>query len=47
MPFLGRRAVDEEIDWMALHGINMPLMMTGIETVWRNLLKSSDTTTKR
>jgi alpha-N-acetylglucosaminidase len=24
-----------EIDWMALHGINMPLAMTGQEKVWR------------
>ena len=29
----------KEIDWMALHGINMPLSLTGVETVWRNLLK--------
>lgn len=29
----------KEIDWMALHGINMPLSITGIETVWRNLLR--------
>ncbi len=29
----------KEIDWMALHGINMPLSLTGAETVWRNLLK--------
>lgn len=29
----------KEIDWMALHGVNMPLAMTGIETVWRNMLR--------
>lgn len=29
----------KEIDWMALHGINMPLQIVGIEAVWRNLLK--------
>lgn len=29
----------EEIDWMALHGINMPLAITGTETVWRNVLR--------
>lgn len=29
----------KEIDWMALHGINMPLSLTGVETVWRNLLR--------
>ena len=28
----------EEIDWMALHGINMPLAVTGEEVVWRNML---------
>lgn len=28
-----------EIDWMALHGINMPLAMTGMDVVWRNTLK--------
>lgn len=29
----------KEIDWMALHGINMPLSLTGAETVWRNVLR--------
>ena len=28
----------QEIDWMALHGINMPLAITGEECVWRNVL---------
>ncbi|MCM1310651.1 MAG: alpha-N-acetylglucosaminidase [Bacteroides sp.] len=28
----------EEIDWMALHGINMPLQIIGIEEVWRKFL---------
>lgn len=32
----------EEIDWMALHGINMPLAITGTETVWRNVLRRLD-----
>lgn len=27
-----------EIDWMALHGINMPLAITGADVVWRNTL---------
>jgi len=27
-----------EIDWMALHGINMPLAAVGHECVWRNIL---------
>ena len=28
----------KEIDWMALHGINMPLAAVGTESVWRNML---------
>jgi len=28
----------EEIDWMALHGINMPLAAVGYECIWRNIL---------
>ncbi len=28
----------QEIDWMALHGINMPLQIVGLDVVWRNLL---------
>lgn len=30
---------EKEIDWMALHGINLPLAMTGVEGVWYNVLK--------
>lgn len=29
---------EKEIDWMALHGINMPLAIVGVESVWRNML---------
>lgn len=29
---------EQEIDWMALHGINLPLAITGTECVWRNVL---------
>ena len=29
----------QEIDWMALHGINMPLQLVGLEVLWRNVLK--------
>ena len=29
----------QEIDWMALHGINMPLQIVGTDVVWRNLMK--------
>ena len=28
----------QEIDWMALHGINLSLSLTGAETVWKNVL---------
>ncbi|MEQ8473690.1 MAG: alpha-N-acetylglucosaminidase [Marinoscillum sp.] len=31
---------EQEIDWMALHGINMPLAITGQEYVWHELYKS-------
>lgn len=30
---------EREIDWMALHGINMPLAITGLEAVWQNTLR--------
>jgi alpha-N-acetylglucosaminidase len=30
---------EKEIDWMALHGINMPLAITGQEYVWYELYK--------
>jgi alpha-N-acetylglucosaminidase len=28
----------QEIDWMVLHGINLPLTITGTSCVWRNVL---------
>lgn len=31
---------EKEIDWMALHGINMPLAVTGSEPLWRNVLRT-------
>lgn len=31
---------EREIDWMALHGINLPLVATGTDVVWRNVLRS-------
>ncbi len=30
---------EKEIDWMALHGVNMPLAITGMEIVWFKVLK--------
>ncbi len=32
----------QEIDWMALHGINMPLQIIGLEEVWRRFLTLED-----
>lgn len=29
----------QEIDWMALHGVNMPLALVGTANVWKNLLE--------
>ena len=29
---------EQEIDWMALHGINMPLQIVGMDVVWKKLL---------
>lgn len=37
---------EKEIDWMALHGINMPLAMTGTDVVWRNTLRRLGYTNK-
>ena len=31
---------EREIDWMALHGINMPLAMIGQEAIWQRVWKS-------
>jgi alpha-N-acetylglucosaminidase len=30
----------QEIDWMALHGVNIPLAAVGEECVWRNMLST-------
>lgn len=30
---------EQEIDWMALHGVNLALALTGTETVWYNVLQ--------
>lgn len=39
MAFWDWKRWEREIDWMALHGINMPLAMTGMDVVWRNTLQ--------
>ncbi len=38
MPFWDWERWEQEIDWMALHGINRPLSIVGTGTVWRNVL---------
>lgn len=38
MPFWDLDRWEKEVDWMALHGVNMPLFLTGVESVWRNAL---------
>ena len=38
MPFWNWERWEREIDWMALHGINLPLAAIGQECVWRNML---------
>lgn len=37
-PFWDWERWQQEIDWMAMHGINMPLDIIGNEVVWRNIL---------
>ncbi len=39
MAFWNRERWDREIDWMALHGINMPLAITGTDVLWRNVMR--------
>ena len=38
--FWGWDEWQRELDWMALHGINMPLAMTGQEAIWQKVWKS-------
>lgn len=38
MAFWNWERWQKEIDWMALHGINMPLAAVGMEVPWRNML---------
>jgi len=40
MPFWDWERWEKEIDWMALHGINLPLAAVGQECVWKNMLSS-------
>ena len=41
MSFWGWERWQQELDWMALHGINMPLAITGMECVWREVLMNT------
>lgn len=38
MPFWDWARWEEELDWMAMHGINLPLALVGTDVVWRNVL---------
>lgn len=42
MAFWDWKRWEQEIDWMALHGINLSLAITGTETVWYNILQQLD-----
>lgn len=39
MAFWGWERWQQEIDWMALHGINLPLIIEGMECVWKQVLQ--------
>lgn len=39
MPFWDEARWDKELDWMALHGVDMPLMMLAQESVYREIFK--------
>lgn len=39
MPWWDWKRWEREIDWMAMHGINMPLSVVGQEAVWQNTLR--------
>lgn len=39
MAFWNWERWEQEIDWMALHGINLPLAVVGTDVVWKNVLQ--------
>lgn len=39
MPWWDWERWEREIDWMALHGVNLPLALTGLEAVWQATLE--------
>lgn len=46
MAFWDWKRWEKEIDWMALHGINLPLAVVGQECVWKNMLEKLGYTKK-
>ncbi len=46
MAFWDWKRWEQEIDWMALHGINLPLAMVGTDVVWKNVLEELGYTRK-
>ena len=40
MPWWGWEEWERMIDWMALHGVNLPLAITGEEAVWQEVLRA-------
>ncbi len=46
MAFWGWDEWQHELDWMALHGINMPVAMMGQEAIWQKVWKSYGITDK-
>ncbi len=40
MPWWHWQRWEREIDWMAMHGVNTPLAITGLEAVWMTTLKA-------
>ncbi|MCM1110880.1 MAG: alpha-N-acetylglucosaminidase [Clostridium sp.] len=39
MAFWDSQRWQQEIDWMALHGVNLPLMLGGAELLWNNVME--------
>jgi len=46
MSWWDQKRWQKEIDWMALNGINMPLAVTGQNSIWKNVYKSLGFTDK-
>ncbi|MCQ2095707.1 MAG: alpha-N-acetylglucosaminidase [Bacteroidaceae bacterium] len=46
MPYWTKERWNQEIDWMALHGVDMPLMLVGSEYIYRQVFKEMGLTDK-